>query len=78
MSDTRATYKGYVIDAHPHQLPDGRWSTDLNIERHCGEGVSLRPYSFAPTFGTREEAIQHCRGMGAQIIDGACPDCAAP
>jgi hypothetical protein len=79
MSSTRAGYQGYVIEAHPFQLADdGRWSTDLNIERHDGEGVSVAPYSGALTFATKDEAIQHCLGLGAQIIDGAYPGCVAP
>jgi hypothetical protein len=77
--DNRAAYKGYIIDAHPYQLADdGRWSTDLNVERHNNEGVNVSQYSGALTFGTKDEAIQHCFGMGAQIIDGEYPGCNAP
>jgi hypothetical protein len=79
MSNTKADYKGYVIEAHPFQLvKDRRWSTDLNIERHDGEGVSVAPYSGALTFAAKDEAIQHSLGLGAQIIDGVYPGCVAP
>ena len=71
MIETRAAYKGYVVNARPHQLADdGRWSTDLVIERHFGSGVDVVPFYGELTFETADEAIQHCLGLGAQIIDG--------
>ncbi len=79
MSETRAAYKGYVIDARPHQLADdGRWSRDVYIERHDKEGVRVHHYMGAATFETRDEAIRQCIGFGAHIIDGVYPGCVAP
>ena len=79
MSKIRAPHQGYVIQARPHQLADdGRWSTDLDIERHHGEGVKVCRYSGALTFETKDEAIEHSLGLGAQIIDGVYPGCVAP
>ena len=79
MSNTRTGYKGYVIEAHPFQLAeDRRWSTDLNIQRHDSEGVSVAPYSGALTFARKDEAIEHCISLGAQIIDGEYAGCVAP
>jgi hypothetical protein len=79
MRETRAPYKGYVIDARPHQLAaDGRWSRDIYIERHDSEGVKVNHYMGAVTFETKDEAIQQCIGFGVQIIDGTYPGCIAP
>lgn len=79
MRETRVPYKGYVIDARPHQLADdGRWSRDLYIERRDSEGVKVHHFIGAVTFETKDEAIQQCIVLGAQIVDGVYPGCVAP
>lgn len=75
----RVQYKGYVIEAAPHQLADdNRWTVNVNIERHDDKGVDVRPFSASNTFETREEAIQHCLNFGRQIVDGQVSGCTAP
>jgi len=75
----RERYKGYVIEANPHQLADdSRWTLDINIERHEDDGVKVHPYFGASTLETKEEAIQHGLNFGRQIIDGTVAGCAAP
>lgn len=76
---SRAEYQGYVIDARPHQLADdGRWTVNIEIERHHSDGIESRGYSAANTFETKEEAIGHCLNFGRQIIDGKVDGCVAP
>jgi len=68
-----------VIDASPHQLADnGRWTTDVTIERHDGASVTTCQFSASRTFETKEEAIRHCINFGRQIIDGQVAGCVAP
>ncbi len=75
----RVEYKGYVIEANPDELADGgRWTTNITIERHDGEGVMADPFSAANTFDTKEEATAHCINFGRQIIDGQVSGCQAP
>jgi hypothetical protein len=75
----RSDYKGYIIEARPQQLvDDGRWTMDVNIERHDGERVNLRGYSADNSFETRDDAIRHCINFGRQIIDGEVAGFVAP
>lgn len=42
----RVSYKGYIIEAHPHQLAEGeRWTLNITIERQEGDRVIERPFS---------------------------------
>ncbi len=64
-------YKGYEIRATPLQLPEsGEWTLDIEIVRHTGDAVNLRPFSARNKFPTREEAIVRCFAFGRRIIDG--------
>lgn len=76
----RVPYKGYIIEANPHQLADsGRWTLNITIERHEGNQVVERSFSAAANlFDTEEEAVQHGIDFGRQIIDGQAPGCTAP
>jgi hypothetical protein len=79
MSNTRAAYEGYIMEARPQQLAkDGRWATEVVLERHYGSGVNVCPYYGQLTFETKDEAIRHSLIVGAQIIDGVYPGCVAP
>ncbi len=65
------TYKGYEIRATPLQLPEsGEWTLDIEIVRHTGDAVNLRPFSARNIFPTQEEAIAHRFAFGSRIIDG--------
>jgi hypothetical protein len=68
---SRAEYRGFIIEARPHQLADdGRWTTTIEIVRHHGDSVESKGYSAGNTFATTEEATHHCLTFGRQIIDG--------
>ncbi len=63
-------YKGYEIRATPLQLPESReWTLDIEIVRHTGDAVNLRPFSARKIFPTQEEAIANCFAFGKRIID---------
>lgn len=75
----RVGYKGYIIEAHPHQLADGgRWTSNIAIERHEADQVTEQPFSAANLFAIGEEAVQHCINFGRQIIEGQVAGCTAP
>jgi len=60
-------YKGYVIEAAPHQLADdGRWTLDINIERHEDDRIDVRPYSAANTFDTKEPPFSTASNSGVR------------
>lgn len=72
-------YRGYVIEACPHQLVENnRWRLETTIERHTGDTVEIQQYSAGDTFESRDEAVKHCLNFGRQIIDGTAPGCHAP
>ncbi len=69
-------YKGYEIRATPLQLPEsGEWTLDIEIVRHPGDAVNLRPFSARNKFRTQEEAIARCFAFGKRIIDGKVKGC---
>ncbi len=64
-------YKGYEIRATPLQAPESReWTLEIEIVRHTGDAVSLKPFSARNKFQTQEEAITRCFAFGKRIIDG--------
>ncbi len=64
-------YKGYEIRATPLQVPESRaWTLDIEIVRHTGDAVNLRPFRARNKFRTQEEAIARCFAFGKRIIDG--------
>ncbi len=72
-------YKGYVVRSRPFQLAaDNRWTMDLFIERHDGDGVTTRSFSTSNTFEIKESADLNNLRLGCQIIDGRVPGCEAP
>ncbi len=69
-------YKGYEIRATPLQLPESReWTLDIEIVRHTGDAVNLKPFSARNKFQTQEEAIARCFAFGKRIIDGKVKSC---
>lgn len=67
----RENYKGYIIEASPHQLAEsGMWTLNGNIESHFGAGVDVQPYSAANCYPTKEMAIEHTLNRGRQIVNG--------
>lgn len=75
----RMPYKGYIVEAHPHQLAEnGHWTTNINIEKHTGDAVTSVNYSAGNTFETRDEATAACLQFGRRIIDGEIPKCSPP
>jgi len=73
---TGIEYKGYEIEAVPHQLADsGEWTTEIAIVRDRGNERKYRKFGASNTYKTQEEAIQHCFDFGQQIIDGKVKNC---
>lgn len=72
---TGLEYKGYEIEAVPHQLADsGEWTIEIAIVRDRGNERKYRKFSSSNTYKTREEAIRHSFDFGKQIIDGKVKD----
>lgn len=70
--ERRHPYKGFIIEAHPYKLRDiPGWTTDFNIEKHDGAGVTDTQFYFEKLhiFETEEAAIQAGIIAGRQKID---------
>lgn len=72
-------YKGYRINAKTEQLAeDNRWTTRAELWRtEKGEAVHA-VYDEVLTFGTKEEAEEHCIVFGKRVIDGHIAGQSAP
>ena len=70
------SYKGYLIEADPHQLAEsGEWTIFVSIYRHRGSRTTEKPFYDEKRFKTKEEAIQYCFYFARQIIDGKVKNC---
>ena len=68
------TYKGYTIQAAPHELAEtGLWGLNLFIMWSAEDGEHNRHFSTSDQYATKEEATVHCINYGQQIIDGKIP-----
>ncbi len=68
------TYKGYTIQAAPHELIDtGQWGLNLFIWWSTEKGDESRHFHTNDQYATKEEATVHCMQYGQQIIDGKIP-----
>jgi hypothetical protein len=68
MSTSR--YEGFSILSRPYQVQETKhWTVDLEIQRHGRR----QPFSAAARYGTEQEALTQCSGLGRQIIDGQVP-----
>ncbi|MGC4096699.1 MAG: HlyU family transcriptional regulator [Nitrospira sp.] len=68
------TYKGYTIQAAPHELVEtGLWSVNLYIMWSTQTGEEHRHFHTGDQYPTKEEATIHCMSYGQQIIDGKIP-----
>lgn len=71
-----ATYKGYEIQAAPHQLANsGKWEVKIFFVHHGGNETRTMKFFTANAFKEREEAVTHCFNFGTQIIDGKIENC---
>lgn len=67
----RIRYKELEIEASPYQLADSKkWTIQVNILKHAGDGSKCTPYYAANTFDSKDEAIKHSYIFGKKIIDG--------
>ena len=67
---SRFRYKGFSILARPYQVRDSKhWTVDLEIRRFGRR----QPFSARARYGTEQEALDRCSGLGRQIIDGRVP-----
>ena len=68
--ERRKDYKGYVIEAFPHELKDGSgYTTDFFIEDHDHAGVHVTQFVMKEVFKTEAEAITAAHKGGEQKID---------
>jgi len=66
----REPYKGYIIEAMSLERSDGQgFVSDLFIENHGGEGVTVTQFGVPGTFSTKELAIQNAVVSGRRKID---------
>ena len=73
------SYNGYTVVADPHQLvDDGRWTTEVVLERDEGNSTTVTQFNAANSWETRDLAVEHCFDFGRQIIDGKIMGCVAP
>ena len=69
-------YKGYEIQAIPHQLAESsQWTVDILIVRSTGAELKHRKFGAGNTYKIEKEAVQHCFNFGQQIIDGEVESC---
>jgi len=67
----RVRYKGLEIEASPYQLADSKkWTVQVNIWEHTGNGSKFTPYHASNTFESKEEAMKYSFIFGKKIIDG--------
>lgn len=65
------TYKGFTIQAAPHELLEtGQWTLNLFILWSTETGEKSRHFYTSDQYTTKEEATAHCIGFGQLIIDG--------
>jgi hypothetical protein len=68
--ERRRGYKGFVIEAFPHELKDGSgFTTDFFIEDHDASGVNVTQFVLKNVFRTEDEAIIAAHEAGKQKID---------
>jgi hypothetical protein len=65
----RQGYKGFVIEAHAHELKDGGFSAEFFIEEHDSAGVNVTQFYVPNTFATKECAVEAAIQGGRGKID---------
>jgi hypothetical protein len=66
----REPYKGHVIEAMSFELRDNPgFVSELFIERHDGEGVTVTQFFVPGVFGSTELAIQGAVLSGRRKVD---------
>jgi hypothetical protein len=65
----RRGYKGFVIEAHVHELKDGGFSAEFFIEEHDSAGVNVTQFYVPNTFATKESAVEAAIQGGREKID---------
>ena len=69
--DDAVIYKGYTIQAAPHELIEtGEWALNLFIMWPTETGEESRHFHTSDRYATKEQAMAHCIAFGQQIIDG--------
>jgi len=66
----KRNYKGFVIEAAPDRLIDGRWSTKVIIWKLRGDSITQKPFSANNIWNSEIDAINHSFNFGKQIVDG--------
>jgi hypothetical protein len=66
---SRQGYKGFVIEAHAHELKDGGFSAEFFIKEHDSVGVNVTHFYMPNTFATKECAVGAAIQGGRGKID---------
>ncbi|MGD0790721.1 MAG: hypothetical protein ABR920_03020 [Terriglobales bacterium] len=66
---SRQGYKGYVIEARPHELKDGGFSAEFSVEEHDATGMTEAQFYLPNTFSTQESASE--AAIHLVLIQGA-------
>lgn len=66
----KRNYKGFVIEAAPDPLKDGRWSTKVIIWKFQGDSLTQKPFSANNIWNSEIDAINHSFNFGKLIVDG--------
>ena len=75
----RQPYKDFVIAVRTRRrTKTGRWTLDIQIERHTGPDMHVKGFNAADTFDTNEAAVEGCIVFGRRIIDGQVPGLSPP
>jgi hypothetical protein len=71
----REPYKGHVIEAMTFELRENPgYASELFIEKHDGEGVTVTQFFVPIVFSSNESALQAAVAAGRHQIDtGYCP-----
>ena len=66
---SRLGYKGYVIAARSHELPNGGFSAEFSVEEHAADGFMETEFYVPGTLPTQDSAIEAAIQAGQQKID---------
>jgi hypothetical protein len=67
-------YRGFDIESHAMELPDGTYSVEVWVYDRRGAPMSIRKYFIPDAAPTEEAAINQAIALGKQAIEQGLPD----